>query len=34
LLAAEEGNLKEMVELIDPAKKMLQVADINTKGAD
>ena len=26
--------MQEMLDLIDPAKKMLQVADINTKGAD
>jgi len=34
MLAAEEGNMQEMLDLIDPAKKMLQVADVNTKGAD
>ena len=34
LLAAEEGNMEQMLELLDPAKKQLQVADINTKGAD
>ena len=34
LLAAEEGNMQEMLDLIDPAKKLLQVADVNAKGAD
>ena len=34
LLAAEEGDMQAMLDLLDPAKKMLQVADINTKGAD
>ena len=26
--------MQEMLDLIDPAKKMLQVADVNSKGAD
>jgi len=34
LLAAEDGNMQEMLDLLDSSKKMLQVADINTKGAD
>lgn len=34
LLAAEEGSLQAMLDLLDPAKKQLQVADVNTKGAD
>ena len=34
LLAAEEGNMEQMLEMIDPAKKLLQVADVNTKGSD
>ena len=34
MLAAEEGNMQEMLDFIDPAKKLLQVADVNAKGAD
>ena len=26
--------MEEMLDLLNPAKKMLQVADINSKGAD
>ena len=26
--------MQEMLDLIDPAKKMLQAAEMNTKGAD
>ena len=34
LLASEAGNMQEMLDLIDSTKRQLQIADINTKGAD